>query len=65
MQLLADIGVEHVDDVASRLRARGELGQDAGLACEAMIEECCHELVVLFDWGAVGGVEPPILGSVE
>ena len=30
-----------------------------------MVEECCHELVVLLDRGTVGGVEPPILGAVE
>ena len=65
MQFLADIGVEHVHDVSSGLRAGCQLGQDAGLASEAMVEECRHELMVLLDRGTVGGVEPPILGTVE
>ena len=64
MEFLANVGVEHRDDVASRLRAVAELSDDAGLASDAMAEQRLNEFVVVLNRCAMRGVQPLVVGSV-
>ena len=60
VQLLADIGVEHVDDVASDFGPVASWARMPASRARRWIEECRHELGALRL--APGGVEPPIWG---